>query len=94
VATHYDALVLLNFGSLGEFTEWAGGRTAVRQTVKGLGDAAFIGPQPGAEPTTIAFRKGPRAVRLTTTKVGEDGRRVVTMAQLEEIATLIESRLE
>jgi len=94
VASHYDALILLNFGGLAEWSEWAGGRTAIKEIVPDLGDAAFAGPKAGDEPTMLAFRKGARGVRLATTKVGEDGERVVTMAQLREMADLIESRLE
>ena len=94
VAPHYEALVLVQFADLSKFKEWAGGSTAVRATVSGLGDAAFVGPKAGDEPTVLAFRKGTRGVRLTTTSIGDDGTRVVTMEQLAMMADLISARLE
>lgn len=84
----------MNFGTLSDWAEWAGGRTAVREVVPGLGDAAFTGPKAGPEPSLLAFRAGPRAVRIASTQVNEDGTRTVTMEQLTEIAKLIESRLQ
>jgi hypothetical protein len=84
----------MEFGDLSRFAEWAGGRTAVKAIVSELGDAAYSGPKAGDEPTVLGFRKGTRAVRLSTIKVGDDGKRVVTIEQLREMADLIASRLE
>lgn len=94
VAPHFDALVLVEFGSLTDFAEWAGGSTAVRSIVTGLGDAAYNGPEGEDEATMLGFRKGSRGVRLSTLKIGSDGKRVVSMQQLREMADLVASRLD
>jgi hypothetical protein len=94
VAPHYNALILLNFGDMAEWSKWASGRTAVETVVDDLGDAAFLGPKTKADPTMLAFRKGSRGVRLTTTKLNDDGTWAVSMDQLRQIADLIESRME
>ena len=77
-----------------DFAEWAGGRTAVKSIVSDLGDAAYNGPAGDDEPIMLGFRKGTRAVRLTTLKIGADGKRVVTMQQLRALAELVASRLD
>jgi len=94
VAPHFDALVLLEFGGMTDFAEWVGGRTAVKSIVSDLGDAAYNGPSGDDEPIMLGFRKGTRAVRLTTLKIGADGKRVVTMQQLRALAELVASRLD
>lgn len=94
VAPRYDALILLNFGDMAEWSKWASGRTAVQSVVADLGDAAFTGPKVKGDPTTLAFRKGTQGVRLTTTKLNDDGTWEVTMDQMRRIADLIESRME
>jgi len=94
VAPHFDALVLLEFGGMTDFAEWVGGRTAVKSIVSDLGNAAYNGPSGDDEPIMLGFRKGTRAVRLTTLKIGADGKRVVTMQQLRALAELVASRLD
>ncbi len=86
--------MLIEFGGLTDFAEWAGGRTAVKSIVSDLGDAAYNGPAGDDEPIMLGFRKGTRAVRLTTLKIGADGKRVVTMQKLREMADLVASRLD
>ena len=93
-ARTYKTQVLVTFGNLAEFVHWANGRTAVREIVSGLGDAAFLGPKGAGEPNMLVFRKGSRAVRLGTNMLDEDGERAVSNAQLREIADLIASRME
>lgn len=81
----------MTFGTLAEWKDWAEGGTAVDAPLDGLGDAAFTGPQ--GKDTLLAFRKGSRAVRIVSTKLNDDGTRMVSAAQLREIADLLESRL-
>lgn len=86
--------VIIRVSDLATFAEMARGRTAVREVITGLGDAAYTGPKAGDEPTSIAFRKGDRGVLISTNKVDDKRVRVVSAEQLREIANSIAARMD
>ncbi len=65
----------------------------MKESLSGIGDAAFVGMAKDEMPTVVVFRKGSRAVRLSSTDMDAAGERVVTDAQLRELADLIASRM-
>lgn len=86
-------MILISVDEAGKFSEWASGTTAVAKLVPGLGDMAFAGPQGSVgDANVIAFRKGPRAVRLVSPLSPSD-KRHVSEAKLMELAKLMESRM-
>jgi hypothetical protein len=87
-----DQVLLLSVCSADQLAQWASGSTAVAKVVPGLGDAAFAGPQGGSEANVIAFRKGPRAIRVVSSLSPSDAD-YVPEAKLMELAKLVESRM-
>lgn len=94
ISTAEGPLVNMTVTDLATFTTWIQGPGAVKEPVSGLGDAAYCGPKTKEVPTLLAFRSGSRAVRLVSTRVDDDGARVVSNEQVRELADLIASRME
>jgi hypothetical protein len=92
-AQGFNTVFLITVGSADKFAEWASGNTAVSKVVPRLGDAAFTGPQGNtSDATVVAFRKGPRCVRIISSLSSTDSRHV-SEAKLVELAKLMESRM-
>lgn len=89
----YNTVFLISVGTAEKLAEWASGSTAVSKVVPDLGDAGFAGPQGGKDDATVvAFRKGPRAVRIVSSLTPTDSRHV-SEAKLLELAELMASRM-
>lgn len=71
------------------------GSTVGEPVTPPVGDESFIGPNPDVSPTPyiFGFRKGDRAVVIDTFFVPAQGRTVLTIDQLRELAAIVESRL-
>jgi hypothetical protein len=63
-----------------------------RNAVAGVGDEAFMGPQQSAQPYVIYFRKGGKAVSLSSF-FDRKGKPRLTPAQLTRLAQIAASRI-
>jgi len=90
VGTNNETLVLLDFADLATFAEWANSRTALGETVTGLGDAAFLGPKKADPYTMLCLRSGDRALRVAWGTSGQD----IGPEKLRAIAEMIVARMQ
>jgi hypothetical protein len=82
-------MLMIDFGDLAAYREWASGAKAVAEVVEGLGDEAFVGPRGAADPTILCVRSGTRAVRISMAPAGREW----GFQPLEQVAKIILSRL-
>jgi hypothetical protein len=83
-------VLMVAIQDLSVFATWK--RMLSRDAVAGIGDEAFTGPREGAQPYVIYFRKGAKAVSLSSF-FDRSGRPLLTPAQLTELARIAASRL-
>jgi hypothetical protein len=89
----YNTVFLITVGSAARLADWASGDTAVAKVVPNLGEAAYAGPDGVTDDATVvAFRKGPRAIRIISSLSPTDSRHV-SEAKLVELARLMDSRI-
>jgi hypothetical protein len=72
------------------FPTWK--RMFARDVVVGIGDEAFTGPREGAQPYVFYFRKGGKAVSLSS-HFDKSGKPLLTVAKLTRLAGIAASRL-
>lgn len=82
----------VDFGDMSSFVGWVGDGDSIVRVLDGVGDAAFTSSYNVHADLTIAFRKGSRAVSITSA-AGADGKRTLTDEQLLQLAKLVASRL-
>jgi hypothetical protein len=89
----YNTVLLITVGSADKLAEWASGNTAVAKVVPNLGEAAYAGPNGGTgDATVVAFRRGPRAIRIISSLSPTDSRHV-SEDKLVELARLMDTRI-
>lgn len=92
------ALLLVTVGDSSVYKQWRQQPGSFHASVSGVGDEAFEGPAGQAERSVLFFRKGNRAVFLSSffdPKLTAQGKMTpfLTQEQLRELAKVIVSRL-
>jgi hypothetical protein len=91
-----DKTLLLTVGIQGAamYDEWKSQEGFFHEPVPDLGDEAFRGPSFGEYRYTLIFRKGERAIALSSFfNMAAGGKPFLTQEQLDEIARVVVARL-
>jgi hypothetical protein len=83
-------VLMVAIQDLSTFATWK--RMLARDAVAGIGDEAFTGPREGAQPYVVYFRKGGKAVSVSSF-FDRSGKPLLTPGQLTELARIAASRL-
>jgi hypothetical protein len=86
-------VVMANFGNGAQFDTMKSSPN-YRESLSGLGDAAFIGPSKNIMPTLyiVGFKKGDHSAVLNTFFKGATTDTMLTMDQLKALAAIVASR--